>query len=730
MALMQHNLSAIETVNFNSVAENAAFVKVTKSILETILQLPWLDTNAGGVFLADQSNQELRLVAEINFSTAIKKSCARVDFGYCLCGRVAESAQSLHVECVDERHDTYYEGMCDHGHYVVPIKIQSQLIGVMVLYIRTGHKYNIDEIQVLENFADIIALLIHNTQTQLDKQIADLVLSRSNHGVTITDPEMKIEWINPAFEKLSGYTLEEVAGKTPAILKSGRHGKDFYAAMWYSIKEKGYWEGEIWNRRKNGEVYPEWLNIVALKGSNGEVLRYAAMFVDLSTIKSAEDKIHRLAYYDNVTDLANSELLHKRLKKMLYRSRKEGGQVVIVALALDNFRNINAVLGRRAGDAMLCETAQRITGLKEGAIEARTGSDEFIIACLEPQVNDISLINLVAQLKKKLRVSFKYEQHELCLDNSVGIAWSNGRDTDVDSLLRRSTIALAYCKEHSRGGHRFHNQEIEKEVDYRHFLGMNIGKAIERKELFLVYQPQVNRKGRVIGAEVLLRWHNKELGNIPPDVFISIAEERGSIIDIGRWVFEETLKQLLQWQQNGLCESGYFERLAVNVSPHQILSRNIINEFSRACTRYGFPPSLIELEITESGISEDSKDIVKHLHSLSEMGFKIAIDDFGTGHSSLSRLRHFPISIVKIDQSFVRNMGDDSSSTILVKSIIDMAHTLGFQVIAEGVENAQQLKVLLDFGCDIFQGYYFSKPVSADEFIVFTKKRSACAALE
>lgn len=706
----------------------AGLKEVLHSILETILQLPWLSTNAGGIFMTNPSGRQLVLAAEINFSPSIKATCSRVDFGHCLCGRVAESTELLHAPCVDERHETRYDGMCDHGHYVVPIKLQNQLLGVMVLYIDTGHAYDANEVCVLENFAGIIALLIYSAQINQEKQLADLILAHSTHGVVITDRQQRIQWVNQAFEKVSGYTIEEARGMTPAILRSGRHGADFYAAMWRSIEEHGFWEGEVWNRRKNGEIYPEWLNVVALKNDRGDTLRYAGMFVDLTPIKAAEEKIHRLAYYDDVTGLPNTSLLHEKLGEMLSRSRADDSRVVILTLDLDHFHETNAWLGRRVGDAVLREASRRISGAAKDAIVARMGADEFVIAYLETCEDDETIQahadRLAASLNERLQGPFSFEQHDLTLESSIGIAWGKGEDMNAESLLQRAAIALAHCKAHSRGGHQLHNPEMEQEANYRRFLGTAIGKAIARDELFLVYQPQLDRRGRVIGAEVLLRWCNKEHGNIPPDVFIGIAEERGVIIEIGRWVFERTLDQMARWREADLCDSGCFQRLAINVSPHQILSKNIVEEFARACGIRGFQPDSIELEITETGIMQYSDHVIEHLHALSELGFKIAIDDFGTGHSSLSRLRNFPLNVLKIDRSFVNNMTTDTSDAALVKSIIDMAHTLGFQVVAEGVEDALQLSMLMAFGCDIFQGYYFSRPVCADEFIEYARRKN------
>ncbi len=718
-----------EIVGVSDAGNAADLNEVLRGILETILQLPWLDTNAGGIFLAGPANRRLRLASAVNFPPSLKNACAKVRYGHCLCGRVAASAELLHTACVDERHETHYEDMCDHGHYVVPIKLRNRLLGVMVLYLKTGHAYDAGEANILENFAEIIALLIHGVQIHQEKRLADLILAHSSHGVVITDRKLKIQWVNRAFEKVSGYAVEEAVGMTPSILRSGKQGPDFYAAMWRSINEQGFWEGEIWNRRKDGEIYPEWLNIVALKDRHNKVLRYAGMFIDLSPIKSAEEKIHRLAYYDSVTGLPNASLLHERLEQMLSRSRSDDRRVIVLTLDLDYFHEINSGLGRRAGDAVLCEAARRIIGVRKSAFKARMGADEFVIAYLERNGNNEKIPALVgglaATLNERLHASFEFEQHDLTLEGSIGIAWGNGRDTDAESLLRRSYIALAHCKEHSRGGYQIHTREMERRADYRRFLGMAIGKAVERNELFLVYQPQVDRRGRVIGAEVLLRWHSEEYGDIPPDVFIGIAEERGVIIDIGRWVLESTLDQMARWREAGLYDSDGFPRLAVNVSPHQILSKNIIEEFAKACAARGFRPESVELEITETGITRYSDHVIEHLHALSDMGFKIAIDDFGTGYSSLSRLRHFPVDVLKIDRSFVDNMATCASDASLVKSTIDMAHTLGFRVVAEGVEDTSQLSMLTEFGCDVFQGYYFSKPVCAEEFLEYAGKRNS-----
>ncbi len=696
--------------------------EVLRSILDTLLQLPWLKTHAGGIFLVEPDRERLRLISEIGFSDAIKQSCAQVAFGHCLCGRVACSGETLHAGCVDHRHEIRYEGMGDHGHYVVPIRHEGQVLGVLVTYVEVGHARDPGEIRVLENFAGILAQIILAHRQRLDKALADLILSHSAHGVVITDRNKRIQWVNRAFERVSGYRLEEVLGKTPAILSSGRHDRLFYQEMWRRIDRDGHWQGEIWNRRKDGRVYPEFLNIVALRDERGEVLRYAGMFVDLSPIKAAEEKIHRLAYYDAVTGLPNLSLLNERLARTL----AAGAAVVLAVLDLDHFRATNAALGRRTGDALLTEIGRRLKELAGEGMAARTGASEFVLmlpcrtplGCLKDEAE-----RLGQRLLEALQEPFEFEQHLLVPDASIGVAWNEGKEPDGETLLRRAHLALAHCKAQARGHYLLHSAELQEAAEYRHFLHEAIAHAAERGELRLLYQPQLDREGQVTGAEALLRWEHPEKGLIPPDVFIPIAEERGAIIDIGRWVLEEGCRALGRWL-NSAPFNVQAPRLAVNVSPHQLLSPVLIEDLRRLCQKDDRLTDCLEVEITETGIMESSDRALNRLAEIADLGLRIAIDDFGTGHSSLARLRHFPVQVLKIDRGFVSEMHLNPSDAALVKTIIDLAHTLGFEVVAEGVETAEQHAMLLDMGCDIFQGYHFSKPVSGEEFLEYARRRT------
>ena len=706
--------------------DNDSLAEILKGVLETILHLPWLATNAGGVFVAHPQKGHLELVTQINFSPFIAGTCRRVQYGHCLCGRVAQSGRLLHVDCVDERHETRYEGMSNHGHYVVPIKWEDDLLGVMVLYVEVHHQFDENEGKVLEDFASLMGQLIQTWRVRQDMAIADMILLHSNHGIIMTDSDLKIQWANRAFEAISGYRLNEILGQTPGLLCSGKHSVDFYNAMWSQIEQRGYWEGEIWNRHKNGGIYPHWLNIVALKDTEGRILRYAGLYVDLSPIKAAQERIHHLAFYDEVTGLPNINCLRDKLGRMLAVSG-EKGEVVVLLFSLKHFQEINASLGRKAGDAVLREVASRIQGILQPGVVARVGTDEFAMAWHSPggPTNvETTVGQVVRSLEIRLRSPFEYAFQELDLVCSVGVAWGENGDVETESLLKRATLALNACKSRSGVSYMAYDLDLGRQIEHRHLLANSITTAIKSGEFSLVYQPQVGRDGKMTGAEVLLRWENQIYGMIPPDFFVPLAEERGYIIEIGAWVFEETLRQIRRWRDQDAFGDQRFPKLAINLSPLQLMSRNVITSLVNACDICEEHPGTIEFEVTESSMEHHFESVSEHMRLLAEHGFKLALDDFGTGHSSLARLHQFPVDILKIDRSFVVNMSQGSAHVALVRSIVDMAHALGLQVVAEGVENQKQYDILLKLGCDFFQGFFFSKPLGGDEFIAWVKQRS------
>ncbi len=683
-----------------------------EGVLRTIIQLPWLGANAGGIFLADPESRRLELVSQINFTPFIRGTCAQVAYGHCLCGRVAESQRLLYVSCVDERHEVHYEGMSEHGHYVVPIQDAGRLLGVMTLYVAPGHVYNEAEAATLENFASTLAAILLAARQRRNHDLFSLIVANSSHGVMITDRERRILWVNPAFEKTTGYTLDEVRGETPALLSSGRHDKAFYRRMWDRIGREACWQGEVWNRRKSGEVYPEWLNIIALRNDEGEVVRYAGMFVDLSEIRQAEEKIWQLAYHDKLTGLANEERLRDRLDEQLGQLGASVSSLVLLAFDLDYFHDINEGLGRRIGDHVLREVAGRLREAFPGAIGARTGADEFMLAVAVAAADSVALSELGQALQRCLARPFEIEQQRLQLDCTVGGARARKGD-DAEALIQRANMALRQARDEALGSMREFDEEVGREMAFQRYVATQVGRAVARGELIPVYQFQYGRERNLVGAEVLSRWCSPEHGWIPPDRFIAQAEVRGSIAGIGNWVFEQAMAQWLRWVEEGRIERDRFT-MAVNVSPVQLMMPETVGNFFELCQRYGVPPDQVEIELTETGIMRSGRHVERELAALAERGFRVAIDDFGTGHSSLARLHRFPLHRLKVDRGFVSLLDQNTKHRTLVRTIINLAHDLGCEVVAEGIETEAQWDILLELGCDFFQGYLLARPLEAE----------------
>lgn len=575
-----------------------------------------------------------------------------------------------------------------------------------------------------------IFIAIRYKQHNYDKKLGDLILNHSSQGVMITDKQLKITWVNPAFEKITGYSDDDVMGKTPAVLSSGNQPASFYKNMWASITEAGRWEGEISNKHKSGRIYPEWLNIVALKNKRGDVERYAGTFIDLTPLKVAEEKINQLAYYDSLTQLGNRYFLDERLPSMLTTADESDHQIGVLLIDLDHFKEINSSLGRHVGDELLKSMAELLLkNMPKDALATRYDGDRFILVIPFGYSSykriELELAELAQKIQKCLSTSLQGAYHEVRISCSVGISCFPKDATDGATLLKSVSIALEHSKKIKSNDIRFYDTKMSEEINHLYQLRLGISKAIERDEFYLVYQPQVDNKGHVIGAEVLLRWESKEFGFISPDVFIPIAEESGDIIAIGRWVFTQALLKVKLWKKQGLFESGIFRRLAINVSIHQIVSDKAYKEFDKLCRSEEVAPELIEIEITETGMMSFTEHVINRLKQLRDDGFSLAVDDFGTGQSSLARLNDFPVNILKIDRSFIQQILSDKTQASIVHYIINLAHTLNMEVVVEGVEDVASVEMLMGFGCDVFQGYYFSKPILDTDFIDYIDNQTS-----
>ncbi|HEB78074.1 MAG TPA: EAL domain-containing protein, partial [Methylothermaceae bacterium] len=653
---------------------NDGLSQILQSVLENIIRLPWLAMNAGGIFVNHPQEGYLELLAQINFTPYIAGTCSRVLHGHCLCGRVALTGRLLHVDCVDERHETRYEGMSDHGHYVVPIRWGEALLGIMVLYIAVHHPFDEKEAKVLEDFARLVGLLIHTWQVRRDMALADQILIHSTHGILITDEKLKIQWINRALERMSGYRLNEIVGKTPELFASGRHGPDFYREMWRQIETEGHWEGEIWNRDKEGRIHPQWLSILCLKDRRGKTLRYAGLYVDLSEIRAAEEKIRQLAYFDQVTGLPNLNWLREVMPAQP-ECLGDGEYLILLLLSAKDFQEINATLGHRAGDTVLREISRRLKDGVVNGVVARTGTEEFAVVWRSEDEPERAISHKVQDLTRRLASPFWHAYQSLDLRCRMGAGWSRVATLDIEALLKQTASALSECRRRGDASDCvIYDQDLGSKVRRRHRLTGLLAHAIDRNEFSLRFQPQVNAQGKLVGAEVLLRWENAEYGNVPPDFFISLAEESGKIVEIGTWVLEETLRHIQRWRAEAAFGEADFPHMAINLSPLQLMSPHVVNHFIRTCQICKEWPGSIELEVTESSMEHHFEVIVQHIRQLADHGFKIAIDDFGTGHSSLARLHQFPLHVIKIDRSFVLNMKLGSTHVTLIKSIVEMAH--------------------------------------------------------
>jgi diguanylate cyclase (GGDEF)-like protein len=486
--------------------------------------------------------------------------------------------------------------------------------------------------------------------------------------------------------------------------------------MWQDLEQKGSWQGEVWNRRKNGEIFPEYLSISVVRNSEGEITNYVAVFADVTEKKNAEERIRHMANHDPLTQLANRTLFNDRLNLALANAERSGECLAIMYLDLDRFKNINDTLGHPTGDEIIKTVAQRLEEvLRDGDTISRLGGDEFTI--LLPGIGSERDAAIVAsKLLKSMALPHTVDGREIFITASIGIAIYPNDGLTRDDLIKNADSALYHAKERGRDSFQFYTQAMNASALERFSLESGLRRALERQEFVLFFQPQADlSSGRLVGAEALIRWQHSELGLVPPGQFIPLLEETGLIVPVGEWVLQEACRQAREWQQQGHRPV----RISVNISPMQFKKGELVTLVRAALADSGLAPSLLELEITESSLMDDVEENVAILQRLKAMGVQLAIDDFGTGFSSLSYLKRFPIDVLKIDQSFVRDVTEDPEDAAIAAAIIALGQTLELKVIAEGVETADQLAFLRQRRCDLVQGYLISRPVPPAEFIGF-----------
>lgn len=541
---------------------------------------------------------------------------------------------------------------------------------------------------------------------------AALVMNGTSEGVFLTDKEGFITDVNRSFEEITGYSRSEIVGKTPSILKSGRHSEEFYKSMWKTIASEGAWEGEVWNRKKNGEIFPELLKVSSVKDDQGDIVAYSGIFTDLSTIKNSEDEVIKLSTHDALTGLPNRGLLEEQLKQAIKHSKRNNSIVALILFDVDNFKYINESFGFKIGDKVIKMISERlIKAIRSEDIVARSSSDEYAIL-LENISYSKEATNIIENILSKFRTPFDVEGVEVHLSLSAGVGLFPHDGKSEDILIRNAESALFRAKQLGKGSYSFYSEELTEEATEYLLLENYLRVALIKNQFFLTYQPQINLKtGKLEGTEVLIRWEHPELGLIPPDKFIPIAEKSGLIREIGLWVLDSACYQAKRW-----LDSGYdFGRIAVNLSVSQLMQKNIITLIKRVLEETDLPSRYLELEVTESFAMKDLESCISLLNQIKELGIEVAIDDFGTGYSSLTYLKRLPIDKLKIDQAFVGEIEAEKDSLAIIDAIVALASSLNLKTIAEGVETQSQWTLLKEIGCEQGQGYHFSKPILPDE---------------
>lgn len=556
------------------------------------------------------------------------------------------------------------------------------------------------------------------TLSQYPNDLVVKVFENITEGIMITNKNKRIVKVNTAFEFVTGFKKEEVIGKSPGVLQSGVHSISFYLDMWKKIDEHGMWQGEIWNRRKTGDVYPEWLMIIAIKNDSGEIINYCGIFSDLSEQKIAEKELQKRAHYDTLTDVCNRFAYTERMNTLLESTARmtQPTQHAILFLDLDRFKQINDTLGHLLGDQLLVEVANRIKSLlKNKDIVARYGGDEFVITLtniVHPREAAKFAERVIHAFEKPINVG----NQEIFISTSIGISIYPEDGVTTEELLNRAVKAMSFSKENGRNCFSFYFNELSTDSKRVLLLDRELRKAIENREFTLAYQPKICIKtSKIVGVEALVRWNNDKLGFVSPAEFIDYAEETGLIIPLSEVIFD------LACEGNRILSNAGYPKIpiAINVSSLHFQQQNFLESIQSILERNNTSALNFEIEVTERTVMNSESETVSKLVKLKQLGFKLSIDDFGTGYSSLSYLVRFPLDVLKIDRSFIQHISTLADNQAIVDAIIQMAHRLNMQVVAEGVETAQQLALLKELGCDYIQGYYFSKPLPMDELFEF-----------
>ena len=539
---------------------------------------------------------------------------------------------------------------------------------------------------------------------------AAAVFDCTREGVLVTDAKGLIVHVNRAFMEITGYRREDVMGRLPSLFKSGRHSALFYQQMFQSLQRNGEWSGEIWNRRKSGEIYPQWQTIRVIYDDQNHLSHYVAVFSDISAIKESEHELAHLAHHDPLTDLPNRLLFTDRAKQALALAQTQKRGCALLLLDLDHFQIINDSLGHNVGDQLLKLAGERLQALLGPSVTlARLGGDEFAVLA-ESCTQVVQAAALAQRILAALQQPFNFDGHQLFVSASIGISLFPNDALSAEQLLRNADSALFKAKSAGREGYALYTEELTAHAQNRVEIAGELRRALQQEELRVYYQPVHDlHDGRLVGVEALVRWQHPERGLVPPGEFIPIAERTGLIADIDGWVMNQACRQMCQWLADGVP----VRFVAVNVSSRLFARRELYEQVAKVLHDTGLDPTFLELEVTESAVMDDPEVALEQLHRLRELGLRLAIDDFGTGYSSLLRLKRLPVQKLKIDQGFVAGLPWDEDDAAIVRVVIALAKSMGMQVQAEGIEQVEQAQFLLDLACDMGQGYWFGRPMPA-----------------
>ena len=572
-----------------------------------------------------------------------------------------------------------------------------------------------------------ISDISHLKSLEQDLTLSASVLNECAEMIVVTDADGNIIKVNKAFVKTTGFTEEEILGKNPNILQSGKQNDLFYQNMWAMLKQNKNWQGEMWNKRKNGEIYPEWVSLTTITNPDGSPAYYISVSSDITQRKKDAEHIHFMAYYDPLTGLPNRILLQDRLKQALVQAHRNRQHGAVFILDIDHFKVINDSLGHLIGDELLQEVAKRLSGcIREEDTISRMGGDEFVVLLAdlgEDKKNAITHASSVAdKIIHTISEPIVTKENKLQITVSIGIVMFPDDTDQITDLMKLADNAMYKVKKSGRNNYQFVTHSLQKEADERLNVQHGLHDALKRNQFELFYQPQINfTTNAVCGVEALIRWRNPDNGLVCPDDFITISEESGLIVPIGTWVLEEAGRQISSWSK---LKQQLIPYISVNMSVRQFQQKNFISEIQRIILNYNIQPQQLELELTESILIHNLEDTKRKLFELKEMGIRLAIDDFGTGYSSLQYLKNLPIDVLKIDQSFINDISLDVNDRAIVQTIISLAKNLNLWVVAEGVVNQKQYDFLKQRECDSYQGYYYSKPMPMDELLTVIQHKN------